>query len=882
LALAIGVSLGSHEIVSLLGVGGMGEVYLARDTKLGRRVAIKVLPDAVAADPDRIAMFEREAKVLASLNHHNIAALFGMEQAEGRHFLIMELVEGQTLAGIIAAAPPDGLPLSVVLPVAMQLAGALEAAHERGIVHRDLKPANVKVTPGDMVKVLDFGLAKAFSTDGLSGDVFDRQTLTATRLAPGTIAGTPAYMSPEQARGQAVDNRADIWAFGCVLYEMLTGRMAFSGATVSDTMASVLERSPDWSALPAATPPNLRRVLSRCLEKQPKSRWRDIGDVRIELEDSREWALPPVAAERRGHSLRERAAWAALVVVAAATAAVLTPLRTAPEAREARVDLLFPREVATDFAQIALSPDGQQVVTAFSFNALQRESLWLRSLESTSGRILAGTEGATFPFWSPDGESIGFFAEGKLKRIDVSSQAIAIVADAPLARGGAWQPDDMILFAPNASGPLSRVNARGGTPEIATHLETGQNDHRAPVILPDGRHFLYYARGTPQARGVYVARLDGSDFRRLLDAEAAAVYAKPGHLLFARNGELLAQPFDTARLTLSGEAFRVAARVAVNPGISLASLSASASGSIAYSTASVHPTQLTWVDRAGNRLEAVGTPDQSSLANPELSPDGKRVAISRVVGGNWDIWLLDMPGTMSRFTSDVSFDFNPIWSPDGRRILFQSNNSTINSRAVDDGGPGQVVLKGAPAMVYPTDISADGQVLLYTRGTATSADLWYLSLGDQSPPKPFVETEAQERDGQFSPDGRWVAYQSNESGRFEIYMRPFPGPGNRIQVSSGGGQQVRWGANGRELFYIATDRRLVSVPLAPGAYGTASIGRPVPLFRIEFDNNPQARQQYVVSNDGLRFLVNAATEVTDAPSITLISNWKGTRNDGNR
>ena len=892
MALAIGTRLGSHEIASLLGVGGMGEVYLARDTKLGRRVAIKVLPDSVAADPDRIARFEREAKVLASLNHQNVASLFGMEQAGDRHFLIMELVEGQTLAEMIAAAPRARLPLPAVLAIALQIASALEAAHDRGIVHRDLKPANVKITPDDTVKVLDFGLAKASERSGEAAgaspsgwaEVSNSPTLTSPAMVTGAgvILGTAAYMSPEQARGQTVDNRADIWAFGCVFFEMLTGRRAFPGDTISDTIVSILERPPDWSALPADTPPHLRHVLSRCLEKQSKSRWRDIGDVRIELEDAKAWAAPPQApAERKGSALRERAAWAALAIAAAAAAAVSTPLRTAPQAGEARVDLLFPREVSTDFAQIALAPDGQQVVTAVNFGGRQGGSLWLRPLDSTSGRILPGTENATFPFWSPDGKSIGFFADGKLKRLDVGSQAIAIIADAPLGRGGAWQPDGAILFAPNAFGPLSRVDAAGGTPAVATHLESGQNDHRAPVILPDGQHFLYYARGTPQVRGVYVARLDGSDSKRLLDAEAAAVYAKPGHLLFVRNGELLAQPFDAARLTLSGEAFRVADRVAVNPGISLASLSASGSGSIAYSTASVHPTQLTWIDRAGNRLETVGTPDQSSLANPELSPDGRRVAISRVAGGNWDIWLLDMQGTMSRFTSGVSFDFNPIWSPDGR-IFFQSNNSTIDSRAVDDGGPGQVVLKGSPAMIYPTDISPDGRVLLYTRGTTTSADLWYLPLGDGAAPKPFVETDSQERDGQFSGDGKWVAYQSNESGHFEIYLRPFPGPGKRIQVSAGGGQQVRWGKKDGELFYVAADRRLVSVTVAFGADGSASIGRPVPLFQAEFESNFQARQQYVVSNDGQRFLVNAATEVTDSPSITLITNWKGRGDEGKR
>jgi len=351
-----------------------------------------------------------------------------------------------------------------------------------------------------------------------------------------------------------------------------------------------------------------------------------------------------------------------------------------------------------DFAQLAISPDGQQIATAANFGAVRPTPLWLRPLGSTSGRTLAGTEGATFPFWSPDGGSIGFFADGKLKRLDVKSQAIEIVADAPLARGGAWQADGTILFAPNATGPLFRVSATGGQPTVATHLETGQNDHRAPVILPDGRHFLYYARGTPQVRGVYVARLDGSDSRRLLDADAAAVYAAAGYLLFVRQGELYAQSFDATRLALNGDAFRIADRISVNPGVSLASLSASASGAIAYGTGSVRRTQFAWYDRSGTRLETVGAPDQTSLANPELSPDGRQIAFSRFVGGNWDIWLIDMQGAMSRFTSSRSLDFSPSWSPDGRQIFFQSNNSTIDSRSVNDGAPEQVVLQRSEMM----------------------------------------------------------------------------------------------------------------------------------------------------------------------------------------
>jgi len=562
--------------------------------------------------------------------------------------------------------------------------------------------------------------------------------------------------------------------------------------------------------------------------------------------------------------------------LAAAIAALATPLlRDTPVPAEVRFSLLFPRGVTPDFAQLAISPDGQQIVVASSFDVQGANPLWLRPLASTSGRLLTGTEGAGFPFWSQDGRSIGFFADQKLKRIDINSEAIEVVTDAPTARGGTWQPDGTILFAPNAAGPLFRVRATSGAqPTAATRLEKGQNDHRAPFMLPGGTHFIYYARGEPDVRGVYVARLDGAEAKRLLDADAAAVYAPTGHLLFARHGELLAQSFDAARVTLQGEAFRVAGSVSVNPGISLASLSASASGPIAYGTERIQRTQFAWFDRSGRRLETVGPPDQRSIANPSLSPDGNRLAFSRVVGGNWDVWLSDMQGTASRFTSSVSLDFNPVWSPDGRQIFYQKSNASIYSRSVTDGTPEEAVLKDS-TMIYPSALSPDGSELLYTRATGSSTGIWYVPLAGDRKPRPFVQTTYQERDGQFSPDGKWVAYQSNEPGHWEIYLRPFPGPGDRIQVSAAGGQQVRWAKSGSELFYVGADQRLTSVRVTFGASGKPVLGTPVPLFRTEFDTSFLTRQQYVVSPDGQRFLMNAATDAIDPPSITLILNWKG-------
>ena len=829
MALSPGSRRGPYEIIAKIGAGGMGEVYRARDTKLDRDVALKILPEAFASNPERLARFEREAKTLAALNHPHIAHIHGLEESDGVRTLVLEFVDGPTLADRIAHGP---IPVNEALTIARQIAEALEAAHDQGIIHRDLKPENIKVRTDGTVKVLDFGLAKALDPiSAATADVTASPTITAPALMTGAgmIVGTAAYMSPEQARGKEVDRRTDVWAFGCVLFEMITGRRVFPGATVSDTIAAVLAQSPDWTALPPATPPRVRHVLARCFEKDPKQRWRDIADVRIELDDGEAWRPQTDRVSPKTSRAAERAAWALLVALAAAVAVVTPMFRTAPAPAEIRFNLLFPRGVAADSAQLAISPDGQQIVVAPSFGPQQPSPLWLRPLASTSGRLLTGTEGASFPFWSPDGQSIGFFADQKLKRLDVNSQAIQILADAPVARGGAWQANDTILFAPNATGPLSRVPATGGQPTVATHLQKGQNDHRAPFILPDGLHFLYYARarGTPQVQGVHVARLDGTETKRLLDADGAAVYARSGHLLFPRQGELLAQSFDAIRLSLDGEAFRVADSVSVNPGISLASLSASASGPIAYGTDSIRRTQFAWFDRSGRRLETLGPPDQRSLANPSLSPDGSRIAFSRVVGGNWDVWLIDMQGAVSKFTSALSLDWNPVWSPNGRQIFYQSD-SNIHSRSVTDGTPEQALLSER-GLIYPSDVSPDGSVLLYTRDLGSSStDIWYVSLGADRTPHPFVQTAFQERDGQFSPDGKWVAYQSNEAGHFEIYLQPFPGAGNRIQVSAGGGQHVRWARNGSELFFIAADQRLTSIRVTFGANGNAGSRHPSP------------------------------------------------------
>ena len=868
-----GTRLGVYEVTALIGAGGMGQVYRATDTQLKRQVAMKVLPASLATDRDRLARFQREAEVLASLNHPNIGTIYGIVNVGDVHALVLELVEGQTLAEMLSSQGPKGIRLDEALAIARQIANALDAAHERGIVHRDLKPANIALSSDGVVKVLDFGLAKP-GAGAESGGLTHSPTMMAPTVE-GLLLGTAPYMSPEQARGKAVDKRTDIWAFGCVLYEMLTGHRAFDGETSSDAIAAILEREPDYSRLNASTPPHIVRLMARLLDKDPKTRLRDIGDARAEFDAKPDPRIPtPDPRIPPATLLRERLAWSVLVVAAAGAAALaVVALRTAPPAVSAVMfDVPFPPGLAATFAQLAISPDGHYLAVAPTFEG--RAPIWLRPIDSSAGRILPGTEGATFPFWSPDGRSIGFFAERKLKRIEIDGEAVTIVTDVQVARGGMWQPDGTIVFAPNATGPLFRVPSSGGAVVAATTLEPGQNDHRAPTLLPDGRHFLYYSRGTPQVRGVYVARLDGSESRRLADADAAAVYAS-GNLLFVRQNELFAQPFDTDRLTLGGAAVRVAGPVTVNPAISLASLAAAPAGAIAFAVSNVQSGQFVWVDRTGTKIEALGQPEQTPMAMAALSPDGARIAFSRAVGSNWDIWLMDMRGTTSRFTSDPALDFSPIWSADGRQIFFQSPRvqgpaPNLYVRSVADGTPEELLLKSEWPK-NPSAVSADGRFLLFTVNTGTSAEIWSLPLAGARTPQVFVKSAFNASGGQFSPDGKWVAYQSDESGRNEIYVRPFPGPGEQMPLSTGGGTEVRWGRQSAEVFYVAADRHLTAVPAHIAANGALSLGSPKLLFQVAATRT--LGLAYAVSADGQRFLLNNQT--ADPPSITMILNWKG-------
>jgi eukaryotic-like serine/threonine-protein kinase len=878
--LSSGSRLGPYEIVGSLGSGGMGEVYRARDPRLNRHIAIKVLPDLLAGDPVRLQRLQREAQVLASLNHPQIATIYGLEESNGIYALVMELVEGEDLKRRISRGP---LPLEEVLPLAQQMAEGLEAAHGQGIIHRDLKPANVMVRADGTLKVLDFGLAKGMDSGSLASAARPNESPTMTQqgamTASGMILGTAAYMSPEQARGRDVDKRADVWAFGCVLFEMLAGRSAFPGETVSDTMASVLQREPDWRALPSETPSGIQRLLRRCLEKDPKRRLHDIADARIEIEEARSGGRPdgPFAPVRS----RSRLAWQsslALVALAAAGGAGWF-LRPVPTPSELRLELNTPPTTDTT---LAISPDGLKV--AFVAGSGGKRQLWVRSLDSLMPRPLPGTDNASRPFWSPDGRSLGFFADVKLKRINVddgSSQTLATNAGVPL--GGAWNTDGTILFADNPGGPIFRTSVQGGERIAVTNVDRPrQRGHYFPQFLPDGQHFLFFVGGNPEARGVYVGQLDRLDSKRLFDAAGPAAYAVTGHLIFVRDNKLLAQRFDPARVDLKGDAFVVNERVGART-----VLSTSAAGPIAYRMPpeDVGKRQLVWIDRSGRELDKVVYPDTAALG-PALSHDGRRVAVFRFESGNMDIWSYETTRRVwDRITFDPGDDIGPLWSPDDNSILFASARKTgaLNLyRKRLSGPPGsEEVLLATPVGEFPMDLSADGRFLLYATLTPThGTDLWVLPLGGERQPLAVVQTEFNETMGQFSPDGNWIAYESDKTGRYEIYLRPFPGPGSDLLVSTDGGTQVRWNPNGKELFYVAADDRLMAVPIhmLPDKKNVA-LRTPSGLFKTNVGSSAtlRYRQQYMVSRDGQSFVMNSVVDEGVASPITVILNWKPIR-----
>jgi len=884
MTLHAGARLGPYEIVALIGVGGMGEVYRARDTRLQRGVAIKVLPESFASDPDRLARFQREAQLLASLNHPNIATIHGLEESGPVRALVLELVEGDTLADRIARGP---LPLDEALPIATQIADALEAAHEAGVIHRDLKPANIKITPTGDVKVLDFGLAKMRESAVAGIDASHSPTITSPAMMTGVgvILGTAAYMSPEQARGKPVDRRTDLWALGCILFEMITGCRAFQSDEVGDTLAFILTKEPDWAALPLQTPVPIRRLLRRCLEKDRKRRLGDAAAARLEIEDA--LAAPEHAGSEpqvRAVPHRARLAWAiaggfGVAFLAALAFAVWAYTSPAPSVVPAvRMTFSLPDEWGVNprstggYTYLAVSHDGRRV--AIVADKQGQNLLWIRSLDTLDAQALAGTEGATSPFWSPDDRFVGFFADGKLKKIDISGGAPVVLCDAPDNRGGAWSSAGVILFSVGLSG-LQRVPAAGGVPTLATMLAEGETGHTRPQFLPDQRHFLFSPYSTSQERTIYAGSLDSSDRVRLLESESGLYYYSAGHLLFLRETTLMAQPFDSERLMLAGEAFPIADQIRVLGAANF--FAASEAGVLVYQTGTgtAASVQLRWFDRAGKEVALLG--GRGDSFSVELSPDGTRAAINirDRPRNTLDVWLYDVSrGVRTRLTFDPGREGATVWSPDGTRVAFDSDRAgPLHLYWKPSSGIGaEEPIPGSESAGRTYSWSADGRYLLFqTRASgAPNQQLWALPLAGDRKPFPFLQTPFDATRARFSPDSRWVAYTSRESGREEVYVVPFPKADGRWQVSTAGGSWSRWRRDGKELFYLAPDNTLMAAAV-DGENATFQVRAVRPLFNAPLDLDENL-YPYDVSPDGQRFLMVTLAESSSTP-ITVVTNW---------
>jgi eukaryotic-like serine/threonine-protein kinase len=865
MTLSAGTRLGPYEILEKIGAGGMGEVYRATDTRLHRDVAVKVSAERFS---DR---FEREARAVAALNHPSICTLHDV----GPNYLVMELVEGETLAERIKLG---AIPLDQALAIARQIADALEAAHEKGIVHRDLKPGNIKIKPDGAVKVLDFGLAKM--PDPVSapdGDREDSPTLTleaATR--GGAIMGTAGYMAPEQARGKSVDKRADIFAFGVVLYEMLQGGRLFNGETVSDIMAAVLKEEPKLDQVPA----KVRPLLQSCLQKDPKRRLRDIGDAWLLVER-------PLAKAGQRRWLPWALATLCLALAAGAAAFAFLWLR-APVAEVRSTQFLVEPPGDTQFtnpyAATAISPDGRYLV--FGAGTQVTGPLWLRPLDSLSARPLRGTEGGVFPFWSPDSKSIAFFAGGKLKRSDIAGGAPQVLCDAArvFESGGTWSRDGIIVFA-SAEG-LFRVPASGGVPQQVTQRDTARKElgHGVPQFLPDGKRFLYFVQSAePNTQGIYAGSLDNPKERfQILATDRKAYYVPPrdgrtGFLLWLREQTLLAQPFDAAKLHLEGDPTPLAEDVDRGQ-FARAAFWTSDAGLLVYRTGNaLGRMKLLWMSRDGKRLGEAGKEDRHSSIR--LSPDGKRVAMERFdEGGNRDIWVLELGReVMTRLTVDPGSEQVPVWSPDGGQIAYFSDRSGIRQiyRKEAGGGGQEERLTSGPNGKVVTDWSRDGRYLLYHETEPkTGLDLWALPLEGERKPVAVLQTPFSDMAAQFSPDGKWIAYQSDASGRFEVYVRAFPVSGSPWQVSKQGGSLPRWRADGKELFYLG--RNGSSVMAAGIRVAGASVQSDTPRELFPISPVPAVlTSPYDVTADGQRFLViqRSASEQGPAP-LTVVTNWQ--------
>jgi serine/threonine protein kinase len=861
----------------------MGEVYRARDTRLDRTVAIKVLPTHLEASPARRQRFEREARAISSLSHPHICVLHDVGRHDGIDFLVMEYLEGETLADRLKKG---ALPLEQALRHGVEIADALDKAHRQGIVHRDLKPGNVMLTKSG-AKLLDFGLAKLRAPDAPGSAASELSALPTgdkPLTAEGSLLGTFQYMAPEQLEGKEPDARADIFAFGALLHEMATGERAFNGKSQASLIAAILAAEPmPISRLQPLTPPALDRVVATCLAKDPDERWQSAHDLVSELKWIRDGGSTPTEPAARGMT-RERIAWTAAVLVAALAGLVVSRWRDATREPPRVIQSALLPPPKTSFARgtffdgpPVLSPDGRRIVFVLRGED-GRTRLWVRALEDAAAQPLSGTEGATYPFWSADSRSLGFFADNNLKRTEGSGGPPQVVCYAPAGRGGAWNREGVIVFAGPVGTGLFRVPASGGAPVLATHLDAASREtsHRWPFFLPGGRHFVYSVlrAGSSQTEpdGIFLGTLDSNEKRQLVMARSNGAYAPPGYLLFVREGTLLAQPFDATRGEITGAAVPVADPVQTFPPVAIAAFSVSETGLLAYQPGTVgEASQAVWIDRAGRQSEtgmAAG-----SIGSLRLSHDGRRVAFQvEDRQGRGDLWIHDLPRRVSsRFTFDPANDFDPVWSPDDTSIVFSSNRTGGGDlyRKATSGGGADEVLFASDYRKSATDWSRDGRTILFSEfGSTTRQDIWSLSLPDRKA-QVVLQTEFFESAAALSPDGRWIAYFSDESGRQEVYVRPFPGPGAKSRISREGGMFARWRGDGREIFFSTSDGRIMAVDVKTGAAFEA--GDPKLLFTTRLRRS--LAREYDVTPDGQRFLVAVAPNDDFMPPLTLVQNW---------
>ena len=876
----VGKTLSHYKVLEKIGQGGMGEVYRAEDTSLKRDVAIKVLPEQFTKDPQRLARFEREAQLLAQLNHPNIAAIYGFEEADDVRFLAMELVPGETLAERVAKGP---VPVKEALEVCRQIAEGVEAAHDKGVIHRDLKPANVKVTPEGKVKILDFGLAKAYEAESPVTDISQSPTLTEEMTRAGVILGTAAYMSPEQARGKPVDKRSDVFAFGCVLYELLTGKRAFGGETVTDTLAKILEGEPDWNVISQTVPSTIRFLLGRCLQKDPGKRLQHIDGARILIEEALTGSttVSPILGAIQAPLWKRALPWSLAGLMALITGLALWNLRsTVPTPSTPRlqpavrlvVDLPV-REVLSGMTRpaLALSPDDNHL--AFVATRGDTEQLYLHSMDRPEAEPIPETEYAVHPFFSPNSQWLGFFAGGKLKKVSVSGGSPVVLSEvASPYTTVSWDSDETIVLTRHAASIISRVPAAGGTPEPLTSMENEESGHWSPQILPGGKGLLFTVDVSGDSHTV-VQSLETNERKVVLRGIADAQYVPTGHLVYPQNGTLMAVVFDLEKLEVDSAPVPILQDVmqpsGPHPGTHL---TFSHTGDLVYvsDVGREMGNTLVWVDRQGGEQLLSAPPRVYS--QPRLSPDGQRLSV-QIIDPQIDIWVYDIRrDTWTRLTFQEGV--NPLWTPDGKWITFQSNRSGPRSlfrKPADGTGAAEQFLTTGYALT-PHSWSPDGTALAFTEvHPTTSGDIWVLSLGEgERKPQPLIQTPFAETGAVFSPDGHWLAYRSSESGGQEIYVQPYPTTGAKWQISTGGGDEAQWAHSGEELFYRSGDKMMaVEIKTNP----TFIAGTPKLLFEGSYVRyGPRAN--YDVTLNGQRFLmIKKSDQESTVSQLEVIQNW---------